>query len=345
MQYKGINYDTGTRTITGRLTRELFDPAVVAREVQIIKNELYCNAIRISGYELERVVKAAEIALKEGLSVWFSPSLHYANKRDVREYILRGAAAAEDLRARYGNLVFVVGGELTLFAAGFIKGSTGEDRIKSLFGPFSLLKNVIGLPRGYNIRLRDFLSEVVGEVRKLFNGQVTYASGPWEKIDWSLFDIIGIDHYRSGFNNATYRKELQRYKAFGKPLSIMEFGCCTYKGAEDKGGMGWAIVDWKKERPALKGEYVRDEEVQARCLQELLDIFDAEQVYAAFVFTFILANYRYDEDPRYDLDMASYGIVKALEDEEAGYDPGLRWLPKKSFFGVAAYYSGRSGGK
>jgi hypothetical protein len=37
----------------------------------------------------------------------------------------------------------------------------------------------------------------------------------------------------------------------------MEFGCCTYKGAEDKGAedkgaTGWAIVDWEKAKPEIK---------------------------------------------------------------------------------------------
>jgi hypothetical protein len=39
MKYKGINHDTGTRTITGGLTREDFDPAGIAEEIYIIKNE------------------------------------------------------------------------------------------------------------------------------------------------------------------------------------------------------------------------------------------------------------------------------------------------------------------
>ena len=119
----------------------------------------------------------------------------------------------------------------------------------------------------------------------------------------------------------------------------MEFGCCTYKGAEDKGGMGWAIVDWKKDRPILKGDYTRDEAVQANYLLELLAIFDGEDVFAAFVFTFVTYNYIYNDDPRYDLDMASYGIVRSMGNK--GYYKNLPWLPKKAFFEIGEYY-GRS---
>lgn len=62
MTYKGINYDTGTRTINGRLTRYIFDLTIVSKELDIIKNELHCNVIRISGVDIERMVSASEIA-------------------------------------------------------------------------------------------------------------------------------------------------------------------------------------------------------------------------------------------------------------------------------------------
>jgi len=37
MKYRGINYDVGTITLTGGLTRDIFDPDVVSKEIQIIK--------------------------------------------------------------------------------------------------------------------------------------------------------------------------------------------------------------------------------------------------------------------------------------------------------------------
>ena len=119
----------------------------------------------------------------------------------------------------------------------------------------------------------------------------------------------------------------------------MEFGCCTQQGAEEKGGIGWAIVDWKKEKPELKNHYVRDEDVQAKCLTDLLRLFENEDVYTAFVFTFVSYSYPYNSDPRYDLDMASYGIVRTIQNSEQGFE-GLNWLPKKAFFHLADYYKG-----
>jgi len=340
MKYRGINYDIGNKTTTGGITRE-FDITAVAKEIAIIKNELHCNAIRISGLNVDRIAVAAELALKEGLTVWFSPALHYDNRQNTHQYIIDAAKAAEKLWLKYTNIIFIVGCELTLFTEGFVKGKTGEERTKNLFSPLSMIKSLLGIKRRYNRRLNEFLTTAVKQVRNEFKGQVSYASGTWEKVDWQLFDIIGIDHYRAAYNKAVYIKQLRAYMQIGKPVSIMEFGCCTYKGADDKGPMGWAIVDWKKDRPELKGNYVRSEETQAQYMLQLLNIFETEGVTATFVFTFMLANYTYSDDPKYDLDMASYGVVKAMGNGGKGYYSNLPWLPKLAFMKLAEYYAKR----
>lgn len=65
----------------------------------------------------------------------------------------------------------------------------------------------------------------------------------------------------------------------------------------------------------------------------MLEIFADEQVDAAFWFTFAGYELPHRADPLFDLDMASYGVVK-LHDPDA--DPpgtGLGWEPKKVFRG------------
>jgi hypothetical protein len=340
MKYKGINYDIGTRTLAGGLTRPIFDVETVTREIEIIKSELHCNAIRISGLDIDRIGIASEIALKAGLTVWFSPVLQYEDQIGTFNYVLRAAGRAEELRLKYENIIFVMGCEFTLFTHGFIKGKTGEERMRNMFSPWSMIKSLVGIKRTYNKRLRSFLSKLISEIKTLFHGQITYASGTWEKPDWKLFDIAGIDHYRASYNRQVYTKQLQEYKKAGIPLYITEFGCCTYRGAEDKGAMGWNIVDWKQTRPRLKGNFVRDESAQANELITLLEIFDSENISGAFVFTFVSYNYLYNDDPQYDLDMASYGIVKSLPDNKPGYQGKLPWLPKTAFYKLGNYYSG-----
>lgn len=72
MRVKGINYDTGFIN-KGMSSRELFDTAVVIRELQIIRDDLHCNGVRITGGDVERLEIAARIAAEAGLEVWFSP--------------------------------------------------------------------------------------------------------------------------------------------------------------------------------------------------------------------------------------------------------------------------------
>ena len=135
---------------------------------------------------------------------------------------------------------------------------------------------------------------------------------------------------------AQFADGVRNLVAQGKPVAITEFGSATFRGAGDAGAHGLAIVEYDEEqKPArLNGEYQRDEPGQAAYLRELLEIFDAEGVDSAFVFTYALYNFphRPGGDPRDDLDLASYGVVKVLED--GGQEP------KAAFAMLARHYRG-----
>jgi hypothetical protein len=105
------------------------------------------------------------------------------------------------------------------------------------------------------------------------------------------------------------------------------------------GGYGWAIVDWEHSPPRLARDYKRSEVTQARLVTELLDTFDAAHVDGAFVFTFVMPKYPSSDDPQYDLDLASYGIVKSYADRTGVSYPGMSWHPKDAFGAVAAHYA------
>jgi hypothetical protein len=336
--HKGINYDIGTFT-RGKesSSRDLFDPVIVQHEIEIIKNDLHCNSIRISGQDITRLTTTAEYALQQGLEVWFSPAFVDADEQETLTYFTDCAKAAEKLRAKSPNIIFVTGCELTFFMKGLVEGNTAFDRINTFMKPWRLLKNTI-LKGSFNKRLNAFLSKATTIVRGHFHGQLTYASGPWEAVDWTLFDFVGIDYYRDAINKNSYREKLRAYFKYSKPVIILEFGCCTYKGAEDKGSYGWTIVDRSKTPVHLKGEFVRDESTQASYLTELLDIYNEEKVEGAFVFTFVSPTYSYNKNPLYDLDMASYSVVKTYENKKGTTYEGMPWEPKKSFATLAEYY-------
>jgi Glycoside Hydrolase Family 113 len=207
-----------------------------------------------------------------------------------------------------------------------------------MFNPFGLILNTLGLRNRIYYKLNLFLKNVVAKVRENFQGKITYASGTWEKVNWDLFDFIGIDHYRASYNKSIYVKQLTNYYKFNKPVAILEFGCCAYKGADDKGGAGWTITEIINGKPTIKGNYLRDESVQANYIIDLLNIFKNEKVYAAFVFTFINPIYKHSTDPKFDLDMASYGIVKPVNYESDSAYKGLGWTPKKAFYSLSDFY-------
>ena len=92
-------------------------------------------------------------------------------------------------------------------------------------------------------------------------------------------------------------------------------------------------------RPRLNGAYVRDEAMQARELSNQLNILDAAGVDGAFVFTFVTPRNPYNQDPKYDLDMASYSLVKSYVEGHGRTYPDMTWEPKESFHAVADYYA------
>jgi hypothetical protein len=157
----------------------------------------------------------------------------------------------------------------------------------------------------------------------------------WEPVDWAPFDIAAVDAYRDAGNARTFPAELRKHLGHGKPLAVTEYGCCGYAGAADRGGMGWAIIERDADPPRLDGDYVRDEGEQVRYLRELNEVFAAEGVDLAFWFTFAGYGLVHDPEPRRDLDLASYGLVRLLPGGPgAGYQ-GLGWEPKLAFRAMA----------
>lgn len=335
IERKGVCYDVG-RVMMGQNWRPVFDPAMVQRELEIIKNDLHCNAIRICGEDIERLMTAARDALNQGLEVWLSPELWDKSPDETLEYIANAARRAEELRQqRPDRVVFSVGSELTLFMQGIVAGNNVLERL----GNPSFWEYVRS--GAHNPPLNAFLTKANQVVRGQFKGKVTYASVPLETVDWGLFDFVCTDLYRDARIRETFAGLLRRFFAFDRPVVITEFGCCTYHGASDAGGRGWEIVDYNKVPPQLNGEYVRDEAEQAQELTEVLRIFADEGVNGAFVMTFVDQRFPNRDDPRYDLDMASYSLVKSFAHGEHGATyPDMAWEPKDSFKAVGDFYAG-----
>ncbi|MGH3621727.1 MAG: hypothetical protein ACRDQ5_08050 [Sciscionella sp.] len=69
----------------------------------------------------------------------------------------------------------------------------------------------------------------------------------------------------------------------------------------------------------------------------MLDVFTVDGVDSAFVNTFARYDLPHRSDPHQDLDMASYGVVKVLEDCLGDTYPDMPWEPKAAFAALADY--------
>jgi hypothetical protein len=358
MNRRGVCYDVG-RVLMGQNWRPMLDAHEMHRELQIIKDDLHCNAVRICGQDIDRLVTAGQDALQQELEVWLSPELWDKNPDETLDYIADAAGRAEELRQqRPGQVVFSVGSELTLFMQGIIEGDTFFERLQNP----SFWEQIRS--GAHNAPLDAFLAKANDAVRQVFKGSVTYASVPLETVDWGRFDVVAVDLYRDARIRDRFTDVLRRFFAHGRPVVITEFGCCTWRGAAAAGGMGWAIVDLDmaklgKRPPQLNGEYVRDEAEQAHELTDALTIFDDAGVDGAFVMTFVAPLSPSSDDPKYDLDMASYSLVKSYGNRlgdlgiafpDLPWDasrwgttyPDMPWEPKQSFQAVADFYVGRA---
>jgi hypothetical protein len=329
MNRKGVCYDVG-RVLMGGNWRPKFDPKEVHRELAILKGDLHCNAVRIQGLDIDRLVAASEAAMSQGLEVWFSPEMWDRSQGETLEYVAKAAEKAESLRQKWpGKLVFSVGSELTLFSQGMVEGESVFDRMSrpSFWGDMKAGK--------HNGPLNAYLANLNEATRNVFHGPVTYFSVPLETVNWRLFDFVGVDHYRDARFKDAYGQMVSKYNSYGKPVVIGEFGCCTFKGADLLGGNGFMItfgmmegllgakaqipkmfMDLAHVPPRIDGHYIRDEGLQASELVDQLGVLDKAGVEGAFVFNFITPNSPYRVDPMFDTDMASFSLVKSYAEAE-----------------------------
>lgn len=350
MRRRGVTYDTGTVFFSPGAkvkTRPKLDFATAERELQIARDDLHCNAVRLEGSYPDRLVRVAERALNLGLEVWLSPALFGRPPDETLRSFVSAAEQAERLRQQHPDgVILVMGAELTLMMQGIVPGRDFAQRAREAI---TLVKAGDG---GASERLDDFLGRASAGVRAVYRGPLTYASLVWEDVDWDRFDIIGVDHYRDARIKDRYAAMLEPLLARGKPVVVTEFGMRTYQGAASGGGeLGFGIFDLKSVylhqlplvgrlvRERLKGDYVRDEAMQARELTETLAILDAVGVDGAFVSEFVAAEATTSDHPRYDLDLNAFSLVKTYRHEKGATYPDMSWEPKQSFSAVADFYS------
>ena len=224
--------------------------------------------------------------------------------------------------------------------SGFLPGDSLQDRMAALAEPKRVRALIPGLRAGVNA----FLGKAVEVVRSRFGGKVKLCLASIRGRRLGTVDIIATDAgYRTGEIAPRFRDDIRAFVAQGrgKPVAITEFGCATYRGAADLGTRDDAMIEWGDRAQAirLKGDFTRDEDEQARYLAELLNIFEAEGVSHAFVYTFARYDLPYRICPPFeDLDLASKGVVKVLDGRQGQSYPDMPWEPKAAFTALAEIY-------
>ncbi|WP_206050767.1 hypothetical protein [Nocardioides speluncae] len=117
-------------------------------------------------------------------------------------------------------------------------------------------------------------------------------------------------------------------------MAITECGSCTFVDAPKRGGMGWYVVDYSKPLPEVKPGVVRSEATQARYFAEVLEVFGSMDLHSTMIYQFVSPDSPHRPDRRYDMDIASYGLVKAIW-ERPDLPGDWHWERKQAFHTVA----------
>ncbi|RNM03840.1 hypothetical protein [Dickeya undicola] len=342
MIYRGIVYDVGLRfTPDNPYSVEHFDAELVAHDVQTIATHMHANTIRIEGEEIDRLLVASRMAHAAGLTVFFNPWKMNVPVADLPAYFAQAALAAEQLRNEGVDLIFVAGCEMSLFNEGILDGSSIAQRVQGIIALSTAKQagdNDVELARME--RLNNALAQIVARVRETFTGRVTYSAGMWETVDWSLFDMVGIDHYRSNESAEEYTKALDPYR-LNKPLVVMEVGSCAYEGAGKLGAGGFMRLEGVN--PDGTGIFTdgivptRSEREQANYVEEQLQLLTNAGIDGVFIYVFSFPTFPYAEGAR-DFDMMSFSLVKTYPAAHPNAGKMPPWEPKQAFFSVASRY-------
>ncbi|MFE2433913.1 abortive phage infection protein [Streptomyces sp. NPDC059409] len=326
---RGVVYTVGA----GETPGTAWDPARMRADIRAIRRDLHANTVDVTGDGVERLTATAAEAAERGLHVWLQPTLGDVPQRDILEHLAECGRFAERLRRQGAGVELSVGCEFWLFVPGIVPGETVLERVENL-------QNGTADPERVQRRLTAFTAKAAAVGRSVFGGRLSYAAAQDDEVDWTLFDVVGIDYYAYHPDPADHVRELRRHLRPGKPLAITEFGTCTYAGAPQAGGMGWSVVDYDKDPPEIKGNLVRSEHTQAAYLTDLLSVFESMGLYAAMAFEFLTADAPHRPgDPLHDLDMASYAITKPVRDRPDDPASPWHWEPKEAFHALARRYA------
>ena len=332
-EFRGICYDAGVRYEKDWWSRTRWRLPDVERDLRVIRDELHCNAVSVIATSTQRLAEAGEIASGLGLHTWLQPRPFDLPEPRLLADIAETARVAARLRRASGaaQVGLNIGCEVSTSMAGIVPGRTFVRRSRNLAWAAPLLP-------WFNRRLRRVLDRAVDVAREYFDGPLTYSSGDWERVDWTRFDYAGLDAYPDATNEWRFEADLTARTAHDTPVLATEVGCCTYRGAAEKGAGGFEVLSGRPDRP-LRGRPVRDEQVQADYLDRAFGLFERVGVRGVFVYVFSHPELPHRPDPVRDEDMASFGVVAVSPPRTGDPDEPEHWRQKRAFHTIAKRYA------
>lgn len=287
---KGVNYRIDERSDTFKIP----DDSEMEEDLQTIRNELGCNAIRIFSNNNEIILKCAKLAIGRGFTtIALSPV--YFKDSTLEETLPRVTKLAEEAKPLtvFSNLtmVLIVGNEITVYPKAFSSLPTYEERVDEISGNAwrnSTYRKTLG--RDLTLYLKNLITACRSVGGKL---KLTYAPGNWEDVDWKELDadIVSQMVYFKPDNIEWYTKRIESCKTLDKPLWIIEFGAATFEGVFNFGGSAYRYGNDKK----------YSQEDQANVIDFSLKQLVQQKIDAVFYFDF--------KERRED-DRQSFGLLR-----------------------------------
>ena len=292
---KGICYNAGIYS-----WQPAFKPPEIEEmieDLEVIRCELGCNAIRIFGDFETDMLECARQALSQGFKVIaLSPRYIGLDTEETERRVTDFARKVQhllNLAQPSTSIVLFVGNELTLDTK-----DLADDR-RDLRTQMT------------HLRLNRYLEKVAKSVRAVFDGTISYAAGIWEDVQWDLlpFDVVALNVYLNAENHEAVLKRISDLQRTGRPMWITEFGSCTYQGAFQYGGMAHDHLDFQ----------AYSQEEQAAVIEKTLKLLNEAKVNACFLYKYKACK---------PDDRGSYGILR--------FDGG-RFARKLSFYLYKSY--------
>lgn len=120
---------------------------------------------------------------------------------ETRAYFEKAADAAEQLRNEGVDIILVADCEYTIFSKWVFPSGSFNGRGAWLGAQLiggCTLKNLPETVREKSTNLNEILRSFTAMIHNKLAEPLIYSAGTWETVDWSIFDIFGIDYYCRG---------------------------------------------------------------------------------------------------------------------------------------------------